>query len=277
MSQAYDASAFEPPPDAEAFYAESLRLLGESGIPFLLSGTYAVCAYTGIVRPTKDLDVFIRRADWERIERLMGAAGWRTELSHPHWLAKIRADAAFVDVIFNSGNGVSPVDERWFEHGVEAGVFGVPVRIAPAEETLWTKAFIMERERYDGGDVAHLLRACASTLDWPRLRDRFGSNWRVLLSHLVLFGFIYPGERALIPAGLMHELLERLRQETGQPPPRTRLCAGTLLSREQYLPDIEQQGFQDGRNTSLSTMQPQDVAAWTEAIAPRQAPPSGSG
>ena len=26
------------------------------------------------------------------------------------------------------------------------------------EESLWQKAFIMERERYDGADVAHLLR-----------------------------------------------------------------------------------------------------------------------
>ena len=36
---------FEPPPDAVAFYATSLALLAESGIPFLLSGTYAVSAY----------------------------------------------------------------------------------------------------------------------------------------------------------------------------------------------------------------------------------------
>jgi len=32
MSQTYDAAAFEPPPEAEAFYAESLRLLNASGI-----------------------------------------------------------------------------------------------------------------------------------------------------------------------------------------------------------------------------------------------------
>ncbi|WP_293352745.1 hypothetical protein [Phenylobacterium sp.] len=33
MSQPYDASAFEPPPDAEAFYTESPRLLTECTIP----------------------------------------------------------------------------------------------------------------------------------------------------------------------------------------------------------------------------------------------------
>jgi hypothetical protein len=37
-SPAHDDSAFEPPPEAEASYAESLKLLNESQIPFLLSG-----------------------------------------------------------------------------------------------------------------------------------------------------------------------------------------------------------------------------------------------
>ena len=53
----------------------------------------------------------------------------------------------------------------------------------------------MERERYDGADIAHLLRARADQLAWRRLLRRFGPHWRVLLGHLVLFGFVYPGER----------------------------------------------------------------------------------
>jgi hypothetical protein len=128
----------------------------------------------------------------------------------------------------------------------------------------------MERERYDGADVAHLLRARGDRLDWHRLLRRFGAHWRVLLSHLVLFGFVYPGERELVPTWLTDLLLERLQQETRQPPSRVRLCAGTLLSREQYLDDVEQQGYQDVRHTSASTMTPQDVAVWTEAIPGRQ-------
>ena len=45
----------------------------------------------------------------------------------------------------------------------------MPVKLAPAEEMIWSKAFIMERERYDGADVAHLLHACARRMDWQRL------------------------------------------------------------------------------------------------------------
>ena len=61
--QILDAASFEPPPEAIDFYVESLRLLKESGIPFLLSGTYALSCFTGIVRPTKDLDVFCKPSD----------------------------------------------------------------------------------------------------------------------------------------------------------------------------------------------------------------------
>jgi len=52
---------------AESFYAEAIRELVASGIPFLLAGTYAVCAYTEISRQTKDLDVFCKAGDYPRI------------------------------------------------------------------------------------------------------------------------------------------------------------------------------------------------------------------
>ena len=87
----------------------------------------------------------------------------------------------------------------------------VPVRLVPAEEMIWQKAFVMERERFDGADIAHLLRARAGFLDWKRLLRRFeGPHGRVLLVHLILFGFIYPDEKASIPDAVVRELLGRL-------------------------------------------------------------------
>jgi hypothetical protein len=66
---AFDARA-EPTlknPEAEAFYTDALRELSGLGLPFLLAGTYAVAAYTGISRATKDLDVFCKAGDYPRI------------------------------------------------------------------------------------------------------------------------------------------------------------------------------------------------------------------
>ncbi len=130
----------------------------------------------------------------------------------------------------------------------------------------------MERERYDGADIAHLLQAKAEQLDWAGLLERFGPHWRVLLAHLTLFGYIYPGERHRVPRWVMDKLIARLAAETRRAPPEgLHVCAGTLLSREQYLHDVEQLGYVDGRLTPASTMAPEDVAVWTEAIPARQA------
>ena len=88
------------------------------------------------------------------------------------------------------------------------------MRLIPAEEMIWSKAYIQERERFDGADVAHILLRRAETLDWEHLLERFGSHWRVLLEHLVAFGFIYPSERHRIPPFVMRELISRLQDES---------------------------------------------------------------
>jgi hypothetical protein len=206
----------------------------------------------------------------------MQAEGWRNDLTYPHWLAKVWAGEDFIDLIFNSGNGVTPVDERWFEDNAQAEILGVPVRVANMEDSLLSKAMIMERERYDGADVAHTIQANAERLDWAKLVERFGPNWRVLLAHLTLFGFIYPGERHRVPAWVMQQLARKLLEESQQPPAEDlHVCAGTLLSREQYLHDVEHLGYVDGRLTAASTMTPDDVRTWTNAIPARQAEQAG--
>ena len=257
----------EVPPATAAFFRRALQSLADARVPFLVGGAFAHACFTGIRRPTKDLDLFIRRQDYERVAALMEAQGWRAEISYPHWLAKIYAGADFIDLIFNSGNGLTPVDERWFRGNQQAQVLGVPVLLANIEDGLLSKAFIMERERYDGADVAHLIQANAEHLDWPGLLERFGAHWRVLLAHLTLFGYIYPGERHRVPRWVMDKLIARLAAESHLPPAQDpHVCAGTLLSREQYLHDVEQLGYVDGRLTPVSTMTPEDVAVWTDAI-----------
>ena len=125
-------------PETAAFYRRALTVLADAGVPFLVGGAFAHACYTGIRRSTKDLDLFIRREDYERVAGLMQAEGWRPELTYPHWLAKVYAGSDFIDLIFNSGNGVTPVDGRWFHDNPEADVLGVPVRVANMEAVSYT-------------------------------------------------------------------------------------------------------------------------------------------
>jgi hypothetical protein len=260
--------------DPSSVYIGVLDTLAAANVPFLVGGSVAIVRYTGIERRTKDLDLFLRPSHYEDAAKALTAAGYEVERTHPHWLGKARADGHCVDLIFNSGNGLSPVDDAWFEHAGDGEVLGRSVRLMPAEELIWTKLFIMERERFDGADVAHLLRDMSDTLDWRRLSDRVGPNWRVLLSHLILFGFIYPAEQDKVPGWLLDELLQRLEAQRSDPSSRDaaataesqRLCQGTLLSRQQYLHDVRAENYRDARATELSSMTPQDIAAWTAAI-----------
>jgi len=152
---------------------------------------------------------------------------------------KVCSGDRYVDIIFSSGNGICTVDDDWFNHAVGDELFKIPVRLCPLEEMIWCKAFVMERERYDGADVAHILRACGERMDWRRLLQRFDVHWRILLAYLILFGYIYPSDHSSIPEWVMQELLTRLQTEKGYPPSRNRVCRGTLLSRIQYRDDIE--------------------------------------
>ena len=247
------------------FYRNSMRSLQEARIPFLVGGAYAFCVYTGVSRHTKDFDIFLRPSDVERALERFHDDGFSTERSFPHWLAKAVCGDDFVDLIFRSGNGVSEVDDGWFERARREEVLGIPVTVCAPEEMIWMKAFIMERERFDGADVAHLIQGCAEHMDWPHLVRRFNSHWRVLLAHLVLFGFIYPAERNRIPRSVMDDLLRRASEELNTAPDDG-VCRGTLLSRAQYLRDVHERGYRDGRLEAGLHMTESDVANWTEAI-----------
>jgi hypothetical protein len=255
--------------NAPSFYRHVLEVLNDAAAPYLVGGAYAFNCHSGITRPTKDLDLFIRRQDYEPISDALAQAGYETELTFPHWLAKVISHGQYVDLIFSSGNGVAEVDDIWFDSAAEAEVLGVRTKICPVEEMIWSKAFIMEKERFDGADIVHLVRSRGEEMDWQRLLRRFDSHWRILLSHLISFGFVYPGHRDLVPVWVMDELVERLREETHTPPTENGICFGTLLSREQYLMDLKEFGSRDARLVPVGNMTAKEAAIWTQAIKDR--------
>ncbi|HEX8597727.1 MAG TPA: hypothetical protein VF952_04345 [Chloroflexia bacterium] len=253
-------------PETCEFYRKAMLLINEAQIPFLVGGAYAMQRYTGISRHTKDFDIFVKPEDSERVLALLGQNGCDTEMTFSHWLGKAYCGDLYVDVIFRSGNGVAEVDDEWFDNATGDEVLGIPVKLSPPEEIIWTKAFVQERERYDGADVAHVVRAWADKMDWKRLLRRFGPYWRVLFGHLVLFGFVYPGERDKVPAWVMNELMGRLQHEMAKSAPKTRITRGTLISRQQYLIDVEEWGYRDIRLEPNIKMTEDEIAAWTEGI-----------
>jgi hypothetical protein len=240
-----------------------MQLLRDNNIEFLVGGAYALAQYTRINRDTKDFDLFLHPKDVEPALAMWRKAGYQADYTFTHWLAKVQCGRVYIDIIFRSGNGLGPVDDAWFEYARDATIFGQQVKLVPPEEMIWQKAYIMERERFDGADVAHLLIACALNLDWNRLVKRFGTDWRVLWSHLILFGFIFPSERHMIPLELMKAFSEELLREQNEPAGPDPVCNGTLLSRIQYESDLNE--FLDARLTGRSMMSTEELHHWIEA------------
>lgn len=236
----------------------ALVALNEDRVPFVVAGAYALREYTGIRRDTKDLDIFCQRKDAGRALTSLSRVGFRVEMTDSLWLAKgFAQDGEFVDVIFSSGNGVAEVDKLWLRRARKARVLGVDSLIAPPEEVIWSKSYVQERERYDGADIQHLLLWCAEGLDWKHLLDRMRPHPEVLLAHLLLFRFSYPGDRDKVPGWVLDELLALSRRPALAS--EKRLCRGTLLSGQQYQVDLAE-GYRDAR--------PLEVPAWREHRGP---------
>jgi hypothetical protein len=229
-------------------HRRALVALQEQGFEPMVGGAYALRTHTGIWRDTKDLDLFLRKDRIEAALKTLERAGYRTEFTDQLWIAKAFHGPYFIDLIFSSGNGIAIVDEHWRRRAPTCEVLDVDALVIPAEEMIWSKSFIQERERFDGADIHHLLRCKGAQLDWEHLLMRFGHrHWEILLVHLITYRFAFPSEKDQVPGWVMREMLGRLQRREEEPASAERVCRGTLLSRQQYLHETNVEGYRDAR------------------------------
>src|SRR5690606_36049139 len=94
-------------PEAErVVYQLGLRALNRTGVPYVVSGLYAIYEYAGIYRQTKDLDLLLEPTHVVAAARTLRDAGFHTELHQAHWIAKAFKEEATIDLIYGMGNGL---------------------------------------------------------------------------------------------------------------------------------------------------------------------------
>src|SRR5436190_6047454 len=255
------AAPIAPDAGTQQFYVDALKELDAEGIPYVVGGGYAMAHYTGIARNTKDLDIFVKPSDHKRVLATMERAGYRTEYFYPFWIAKALCGESFIDILYNSGNGLCPVDDDWFRYARDFEIHGHPTKLCPPEEQLWSKAFVMDRDRFDGTDVNHIIFAQGQTMDWRRLLARFKTHERVLMAHLMLFGYAYPSERGRVPEWVMGELQKAIDKEGPRP---QRICFGTNMAQKGYGVPIREWGFVDGRLKPHGPLSRQEIGQLPE-------------
>jgi hypothetical protein len=238
---------FEVPRSHGRLYRRALRALNASGIPYVVSGAFAMYAYTGLWRNTKDLDVFVERENVNKVLEVLGKEGFDVELTDSKWLGKATKGGVLIDIIFAAGNMVAEVDRAWMEHARPALLLDVPTLLASPEDLISFKAFICERHRFDGADIAHMIQGLKGKLDWDHLLARMGKHWELLFWHLVFFRYVYPCHRDYVPRRVMARLLTRYRALLGRPASRRgEEFRGTLVSQFSFANDVKG-GYRDLR------------------------------
>lgn len=228
----------------QAFYIEILDHMHSTRVPFLVGGGLAISFYTGIPRATKDLDIYVEARDYPKLLGFFEENGFGIEVHDVRWIAKIRKEDMYVDVIFNSVNSICRVDKVWFERAVPGELFERQVRFLSPEELLWSKAYVRNRERYDGADICHLILKKGENMDWHHVLDRLDPHWHLLLIDVLLFQFIYPGNfMTCIPKWLFEELMGRASDQYKLPAPHEMVCRGPLIDSTQYAIDVREWNY----------------------------------
>jgi hypothetical protein len=234
------------PPDFPAeqrdLFREVLTLLNQRGVPYVVSGAFALQKHTGIWRDTKDLDLFLPARHVNAALCHLKEDGFEVEVTDPFWLAKAWRNGFFVDMITGMSNGVITVDDSWIARGVPADVVGVSTRVLAAEELVASKLFVSFRERFDGADIAHVLYRTHHRFDWNRMLELVGEHWQLLLWTMVLFHYIYPSAGGHVPRAVWDELLRRFQRLLEHPDSAARF-RGSLIDDKMFLIDVQEWGM----------------------------------
>jgi Nucleotidyl transferase of unknown function (DUF2204) len=191
-------------PDNEwTIYRKVIREARESGIPFAFGGAFATAVYTGEFMNTKDFDFYILPVDRDRMVQAISRAGlddYYDQRSYDRsWIYRASRDEIIVDAIWAMANHRTDVDEGWLIRGPAVEIRGEKLRAIPVEELIWSKLYVLQRERSDWGDVFKLLDARLREIDWDRLLAQLGDDTRLFAGALAVYGWLAPDRADVIP------------------------------------------------------------------------------
>jgi predicted nucleotidyltransferase len=163
----------------------TIDVLATAGVSFAVLGGVASAGY-GRSRWTKDIDVFCRPEDADRVLDVLAAAGFGVERTNPAWIYKAFHDGVQVDVIFKVKGGLY-FDDRMAGRVRTVTLVGVDVPAIAPEDLVVMKALSHDEESPRHWHDALAVLATAD-LEWDYLleRARLGPNRVLALLHYAL-------------------------------------------------------------------------------------------
>lgn len=191
-------------------YRTAIQALRGAGIRFLLGGGFALGAYVGRWRNTKDIDFYIMHADRDAAVEALTKAGFEDyfpQLAYDRkWIYRSTRDGVIVDIIWAMANQRAEVDELWFDRAPTAMLRDESLAVIPIEEFLWCKLYIMQRDHCDWTDVFNVLYAAGPQINWTHVLKRAGEDWPLLKGLLTVYGWLCPESARKLPESLRKKL-----------------------------------------------------------------------
>lgn len=265
------ATAIPLPAEAASLYREVLLAMNEHGLPYAVAGAFALQKYTGIWRLTKDLDLFIKSEDVPAALRYLGQQDFRCETLDAVWLSKAHRGDYFVDLISGMSNAVIVVDDSWMKRARPTTIAGVKSQIICAEDLIGSKLFVTRRERFDGGDIAHIIYRTRGALDWNRILGLAGEHWEMVLWAVVLYRYIYPAHTDYIPKPVWEQLLSNYADLLRHPDPKAAF-RGSLVDEHLFAIDVNDWGLEDIQEQYRARKLKKEPAPEPKTMRPRARP-----
>lgn len=182
----------------------------KGGVRFAFGGAFATAVYTGELRNTKDFDFYILPEDREAMQEAIGRAGlvdYFDRLPYDRsWIYRASQGDVLVDAIWAMANQRTLVDHLWLSRGPLVDIRGELLRAIPIEELIWSKLYVLQRERTDWGDVLNLLAAQGESVDWQHLLSRLDADAPLLAAALSLFAWLDPSRAGGVPGWVWDRL-----------------------------------------------------------------------
>jgi hypothetical protein len=200
----------EIPDEQWRIYRRVIEVLAQKEIQFALGGAFALAAYTGRWRNTKDLDLYVLPQDRQEVIDLLSALGmedyFEIEEYDRSWIYRAYQGEVIVDTIWAMANARVEVDPLWLRRGVRVPVRGLELPVLPVEELIWAKLYVLQRERSDWPDVLNLVHAAGPAMDWDHLIQRLGDDLPILAGMMALFRWLDPMRARQLPESLWERL-----------------------------------------------------------------------
>jgi hypothetical protein len=186
-------------------FSEATRLR----IPFAIGGGLAAMVYADHPRDTKDIDLYVQPKDREAMIKVVLDAGLSDYFDrNPYdrnWIFRSFRDDSIVDVMWAMANQRAQVDPEWL-NGPSVSIGGLSVRLVRPEETLWSKLYVLQKDRCDWPDAINMLSGMAADLDWAHLMRRTAEDTPLLAALVQVFQWICPDQCSALPPGVLDRL-----------------------------------------------------------------------